>query len=152
MLPQRRETRRRTLYHAGFLVCAALIIWGKRQRRPRVPAKRQVQDTLRACSVHVKPVSVRVHDESASRELQIMLAHVDHIFLVSFETCQTRLSTSLSTDATCVQGKLIDACAPQEMISGSWVHAMKVTFTHAVILQIALDKRYKHIAILLKMI
>jgi len=50
--------------------------------------------------------------------------------------------------ASCVIGAVLDACAPKVFVQGEHSHALKVTFTHAVIIQLAQDANHQHIAVI----
>ena len=77
-----------------------------------------------------------------------MLIEVDHIFVLSTDACKTKLPEGFSGRATCVIGSRVDACAPKEFVQGPHAHAMKVSFTHAVVLYLAENATYRHIAVI----
>ena len=77
-----------------------------------------------------------------------MLLSVDHVFILSFGGCRTTLSTQLKGKATCILGREVDRCAPKQLISGTSRHAMRVTFSHALILQLAIEAQYRHVAVM----
>ena len=76
------------------------------------------------------------------------LIHIDHIFVISTQHCTTMLPAILTKKATCVFGKNVDKCAPPKLLAGKYEHAMKVTFSHAFVIQLALQSQYRHIAII----
>ena len=77
-----------------------------------------------------------------------MLLEVDHVFVLGVDSCDTKLPQDFSGRATCVVGRALDACAPSAYIRGPYTHAMKVSFMHATVLQLAQNARYKHIAVI----
>ena len=77
-----------------------------------------------------------------------MLLEIDHVFVLSFDSCETKLPQSFSGRATCVVGRKLDVCAPRAYIRGLYTHAMKVSFMHAAVLHLAQKSRYEHIAVL----
>ena len=77
-----------------------------------------------------------------------LLQEIEHIFLLCLHECRTTLPDKLLNQSTHVFGNRVDSCAPAHLITGKHVHALKVTFTHAVIMQRALEMRYRHIAVI----
>ena len=77
-----------------------------------------------------------------------LLHEIEHVFLLCLHKCRTTLPRELLNQSTHVFGNRVDSCAPTRLISGKYVHALKVTFTHAVILQRSLEMDYRHIAVI----
>jgi len=141
--------KRRCILSRVIVVCFTLLAFHslvESQQSDPPGAQLHLIKKLRACSKHVSRV-VTEHS-SFPWQLQDMLTEVDHTFLVSYEDCRTPLPETLTRSATCVVGKSIDKCAPRRYLQGGFSHAMKVTFTHAVILQLAIDAGYRHITVL----
>jgi len=92
----------------------------------------------------------RHHEDSGAFSLEIaeILTLVDHIFVISLEDCDTKLPPQLESRSSCIKGSVLDGCAPDKYISGKYNHAMKVTFSHTVILHMSRIAGYKHIAVL----
>ena len=76
------------------------------------------------------------------------LKEVEHVFLICLHQCRTALPIAILNRSTHVLGSRVDACAPAPMISGKYVHALKVTFTHAIVMQRASEMGYRHIAVI----
>ena len=142
---RRRQRRRLLTYLLVSLTCAKLRSKGY----AKSPVGTEVQEYLSRCSKHTIPVkgAEQLLDDFPT-SLRHMLLQVDHIFIISYEACQTRLPSALASIATCMVGKLIDNCAPTILVKEPHVHAMKVTFTHAVTLHLARAANYTRVAIL----
>lgn len=120
----------------------------KHHRRSKHAYTEQLKAYLRTCAVHVSPIATESGKMSVfSDPLQEMLSEIDHIFIVSVESCRTKLPPTLSQAGTCVIGRQVDSCAPKRFLTNPLQHAMRVTFTHAVVLQLALDAGYRHVII-----
>ena len=85
---------------------------------------------------------------SMPEEIANMLSFVDHIFVLSLESCATAVPDNIRRRSTCIKGKVLDSCAPSAFISGEYMHAMKVTFSHAIVLQLAREAEYVNIAVI----
>ena len=81
-------------------------------------------------------------------DLEKMLDAVDHTFILSFDSCMTRLPHTLVNKATCVRGQQLDICAPKQFTQGPYKHGMKVSFMHAAVMRVAQLSEYKHIAVI----
>ena len=77
-----------------------------------------------------------------------LLSATDHVFILSKHRCTMVVPSTYRTKITCVHGAVIDSCAPAAFLSGQYLHALRVTFSHAVVLQVAKGKRYTTIAII----
>lgn len=77
-----------------------------------------------------------------------LLSVTDHIFVLSKHDCKMVPPSAYRTKITCVHGAVIDSCTPAAFVRGQYLHAMRVTFSHAVVLQVAKEKRYRNIAII----
>ena len=77
-----------------------------------------------------------------------MLSSAHHIFVLSLESCTIAVPVNMRRRSTCIKGKVLDSCAPDAYISGDYKHAMKVTFSHAVVLQLAREAGYPNIAVI----
>ena len=80
--------------------------------------------------------------------LSQMLSSVEQIFILGKSRCSISLPKILADRALCVIGEVLDGCAPAHLISGPHQHAMKVSFTHAAVLQISSDNEYEHILVI----
>ena len=76
------------------------------------------------------------------------LKEIDHVFLLCLHRCRTTIPSEIVNRSTHVLGSHVDSCAPSGLTSGKYEHALKVTFTHAIILQRAIEMRYKHVAVI----
>ena len=94
--------------------------------------------TLQTCAGFVGSFETqRVDSGTIFHEILNILAQVDHIFVVSLEGCDIKLPLELRSRSSCIKGRVLDDCAPEKYISGKYKHAMKVTFSHAVILHMS---------------
>mmetsp|Transcript_7558 Transcript_7558/g.34248 ORF Transcript_7558/g.34248 Transcript_7558/m.34248 type:complete len:347 (+) Transcript_7558:116-1156(+) len=106
---------------------------------------------FRRCSYSdfLKPAKATIgRDESMPLYVTQFLREIDHVFLVCLHQCRTSLPRELLNRSTQVFGNRVDSCAPARLISGKYVHALKVTFTHAIIMQRASEMSYRHIAVI----
>ena len=112
-------------------------------------AKETFSSALSACKGFTTPLDLGDKQSGVIHPLvSEALLQVDHIFVLSFTSCRFRLSTLTSGKATCVIGRKLDLCAPKAYVRGPYTHALKVSFMHAVALQLAHDARYEHVAII----
>ena len=110
-------------------------------------ARKRFQEAVDACRGFSQPLGVG-DDAPFSTQISKMLLKIDHVFVLSIDTCETKLPKSFAGRASCVVGTKIDACAPREFIRGPYTHAMKVSFTHATVLYLATKANYRHVAVL----
>ena len=125
----------------------ALCIYWCRQPNSRSSGLNIFLSAVRSCSGFATPVEVAT-DDLLPYPIPELLSQVDHIFIVSLDTCRTKLPLSIVGKSTCIVGRKVDDCAPSVFLRGAHAHAMKVSFTHAVILQISHDASYDSVAIL----
>lgn len=113
---------------------------------------RRLQLTFRSavdeCENFTQPLTLDGAGKYLPMRVSQMLLEVDHVFVLSFNSCETNLPQAFSGRATCVIGRKLDMCAPYAYIRGLYTHAMKVSFTHAAVLYLAQRAQYKHIAVL----
>ena len=111
---------------------------------------RRFRETISACKGFTSPLMLDDDNSSMLIPSPILdsLFQVDHIFVLAVGSCQLRIPSSFSAKATCVIGRNLDQCTPKVFTRGPYTHAMKVSFTHAVVLQMAHDAGYKHVAII----
>lgn len=107
----------------------------------------QFRIAVESCGDFTQPVKLDVSGHFATNLLEILL-EVDHVFVLGVESCATKLTHAFSKQATCIVGRNLDACAPKAFIQGSYMHAMKVSFTHAVVLYLAEQAQYGNIAVI----
>lgn len=101
-----------------------------------------------ACAGYLVTVEETTHGNMLPADLENMLDAVDHTFILSFDSCKTRLPRALRNKATCVRGRQLDVCAPKQFTRGAHKHGMKVSFMHASIIRVAQLNKYEHIAII----
>ena len=82
------------------------------------------------------------------RQLTGILSVVDHVFILSLDGCNTKVPRVLVNRSSCIIGRVVDSCSPPKYIRGIYTHAMKVTITHAFILQLSYESSYRHVAVL----
>ena len=88
------------------------------------------------------------YSESIPATLASMLMFVDHTFVLSIKGCGSHIPPSLERRATCIIGSELDRCTPASFVQGKFGHAMKVTFTHAVVMLLSRRAGYKHVAVI----
>ena len=109
-------------------------------------------EAVRSCPTFTSPM--RNNTSTATRPVPKLISHmlsfVDHIYIISLHSCSLALPESLFSRTTCVHGKVLDSCAPREYLQGRQrgSHALKVTFTHAVTMQLAMNAGYSNVAII----
>lgn len=104
---------------------------------------------LRTCAGFVGSFErQREGSSTISHEIVEILALIDHIFVISLEGCDIKLPLQLRSRSSCIKGRVLDGCVPEKYIRGKYNHAMKVTFSHAMILHMSRVAGYKHIAVL----
>ena len=138
-----RRTYRATLFSLVVCMCLFRIIKNDNRRL----AQNRFQEAVDACRGFSQPLSVS-DDTPFSTQISEMLLTIDHVFVLSMDTCETKLLKSFAGRASCVVGTKIDACAPHEFIRGPYTHAMKVSFTHAAVLYLAKRANYRHVAVI----
>lgn len=131
----------------GFFLCFWGAIFRYVLSAQGTPGAR-FRAAISACKDFSTPLGSSGNSSSVPPPIAGILLQVDHVFVLSFKSCRLQLPTSFSGKATCVVGEKLDACAPREFIKGAHTHAMKVSFTHAAVLQLAYDRRARHVAIL----
>jgi hypothetical protein len=79
-----------------------------------------------------------------------MLFFTDHVYIISLQSCSLALPKSLLSRSTCIHGQVLDSCAPLKYLRGRRheLHALKVTFTHAAIMQLAIGSGLRNVAII----
>jgi len=92
--------------------------------------------------------SVDEWSDSMPSVLSSMLLFVDHTFVLSVDGCESKIPASLESRATCIVGRVLDRCTPARFVRGKYKHAMKVTFTHAMVLLISQRSGYRHVAVI----
>jgi hypothetical protein len=58
-------------------------------------------------------------------EFAEVLSHVDHIFVLSLQGCDTKLPLQLRHRSKCINGKVLDGCIPKKFIRGSCTHELQ---------------------------
>ena len=103
--------------------------------------------SLHACQNILTSVNI---SESSRVPITIskLLAEVEHTFVISLLGCLTTFPPGFAGRASCVLGRKVDQCAPSKFIRGPFKHGMRVTFTHAVIVQLSIEAGFQNIAIL----
>ena len=104
--------------------------------------------------VHNCPNFSTVLGSAGNREVPELIASVlslvDHVYIISLDSCNFALRDSISARATCIHGRLLDNCAPAHFLRGlpHELHGLKVTFTHAAVMQLAHESRFRKIAVI----
>ena len=113
----------------------------------RRPVERRFREAVDACQSFARPLDV---SDNAPYAIQILeaLRSIDHVFILSLDTCETKLPKSFAGRATCIVGAKLDACAPNEFVRGPYTHAMKVSFMHAAVLYLAEKANFRHVALI----
>jgi hypothetical protein len=146
-LRRRSKSRQRFNSVAGVIILLTLAFCLAAQSD--VSDKSKLLNTINTCGEFVSSFGRRVENSSTvPDEIAGLLSLVDHIFVLSSHDCTIKLPLHLRSRSDCVKGKVLDGCIPKEFIRGSYEHAMKVTFSHAIILHISRVAGYKHIAVL----
>ena len=112
----------------------------------RVEEQTDIAAVLRSCGAFEVGINVAREDDSAIFPDYItdVMFLADHIFVLSLNGCKTSLRGDLVRKTTCVLGERLDSCAPLEFRTGSYKHAMKVSFMHAVVLHVAKQSGLRH--------
>lgn len=103
--------------------------------------------SVHACQNILTSVSTS-ENSTVPTTISDLLAEVEHTFVVSVQGCRTTFPPGFAGNVSCILGNKIDKCAPRKFISGSHEHAMRVTYTHAVILQLSIEAGFQNVAVL----
>ena len=140
----------RTRKNCGRLLalCAACCLLSAKglQRVSMRQDEASLQDLIHACSKMMTPLGQTELDSPGELVWQL-LSLTDHIFVLAKGDCVIGAPSMHRAKVTCVHGEVIDMCAPAKFFYGPHSHAMRVTFSHAVILQVAKEKQYRNVAI-----
>ena len=145
--PTRSTWRRKTLGQCAALFIISLLLVMSLVN-VRKPSSRAFRNAISECEKFTQPLELDAKRKYFPETLSQMLLEIDHIFVLSFDSCETKLSQAFSGRATCVVGSKLDVCAPRAYIRGLYTHAMKVSFMHAAVLHLAQKSRFEHIAVL----
>ena len=138
--------RRKSLGQCASLFISLLLVLSL--VKVRKPSSRAFRNAISECEKFTQPLELDANRKYFPETLSQMLLEIDHIFVMSFDSCKTTLPQAFSGRATCVVGRKLDVCVPRAYIRGSYTHAMKVSFMHATVLHLAQNSRYEHIAVL----
>jgi len=142
-----RSTRhRKTLGQCALLFVSLLLV--SSQVLFRKPSSRAFREAISECRNFTQPLELDADRKYFPDTLSQMLLQIDHVFVLSFDSCKTTLSPAFSGRATCVVGRKLDVCAPRAYIRGPYTHAVKVSFMHATVLHLAQKSLYEHIVVL----
>jgi len=141
----RNAWRRKRLGQCALLYLSLFIV--PSLVNSRKPSSRAFRNAISECGKFTHPLELDANRKYFPDQLSQMLHEVDHIFVLSFDLCETKLPRSFAGRATCVVGRKLDVCAPHAYIRGPYSHAMKVSFMHATVLHLAHKSRYEHIAV-----
>ena len=141
----RNAWRRKRLGQCALLYLSLFIV--PSLVNSRKPSSRAFRNAISECGKFTHPLELDANRKYFPDQLSQMLHEVDHIFVLSFDLCETKLPRSFAGRATCVVGRKLDVCAPHAYIRGPYSHAMKVSFMHATVLNLAHKSRYEHIAV-----
>ena len=136
-----RQTCRMVMF---FLVVCTCLFRDKNSNRRLV--ERRFREAVDACQSFSRPLGVSNDAPYATQILEVLLT-IDHVFVLSFDACETKLPRALPGEQLVV-GAMIDACAPIEFIRGPYKHAMKVSFLHAAVLYLAEKANFRHVALI----
>ena len=146
VLHARSKWRRKTLGQCALLlVSLSLVPYLVNFRKP---SSRAFRNAISKCEKFTQPLELDANRKYFPETLSQMLLEIDHVFVLSFDSCKTTLPQAFSGRATCVVGRKLDVCAPRAYIQGPYTHAMKVSFMHAAVLHLAQKSRFEHIAVL----
>ena len=104
--------------------------------------------------VHNCPNFSTVLGSAVHRQVPALMASVlslvDHVYIISLDSCNFVMSASVSARSTCIHGRILDNCTPAHFLRGlpHELHGLKVTFTHAVIMQLARESGFRNIAVI----
>ena len=129
------------LLYLSFFIVPSLV-------NSRKPSSRAFRNAISKCEKFTQPLQLDADRKYFPETLSRMLLEIDHVFVLSVDSCKTKLPQAFSGRATCVVGRKLDVCAPRAYIRGPYTHAMKVSFMHAAVLHLAQKSRYEHIAVL----
>ena len=143
---QRVVQRTIKVWHCSLLFGSSLI-WKHLKFAANVDA--DFKEAIAECQDCTQPLA-RGKDETSSipDALSEILLELDHVFVLSFNSCRTTVPEMLARRTTCVLGHKVDSCWPKSFVRGSQTHAMKVSFMHAAVFELARLKKYDHIAVI----
>ena len=80
----------------------------------RRPVERRFREAVDACQSFARPLDV---SDNAPYAIQILeaLRSIDHVFILSLDTCETKLPKSFAGRATCIVGAKLDASLPTSL-------------------------------------
>ena len=141
----------RVLVKISILVCFTGRLCFKNSSIRTAPVSDRNYDALsnlvESCAPFVHAVESNSDDSGTLPEVLVeMVSLADHVFVMSLEGCATKLPSALTTRSSCIHGKALDKCIPQEFVTGGHLHAMKVTFMHAAIIQLSINAGHQSIA------
>ena len=142
----RNAWRRKRLGQCALLYLSLFIV--PSLVNSRKPSSRAFRNAISECGKFTHPLELDANRKHFPETLSQMLLEIDHVFVLSVDSCKTKLPQAFSGRATCVVGRKLDVCAPRAYIRGPYTHAMKVSFMHAAVLHLAQKSRYEHIAVL----
>lgn len=139
------KQRKQRIWRFVVLIAVSVVVLLHRSRVAKT--MREFRDAVDNCEGFSTPLNLG-NTSSFPPPIPDILLEIDHIFILGFDECVSRLPSVFSGRATCVLGQKLDSCAPKAFIRRPYVHAMKVSFMHAAVLQLARTAQYKHIAII----
>ena len=111
-----RSTWRRKIlgqWAAMFIISLLLVLSLVNVRKP---SSRAFRNAISECEKFTQPLELDANRKYFPETLSQMLLEIDHIFVLSFDSCETKLSQAFSGRATCVVGRKLDVCAPRAYI------------------------------------
>lgn len=145
MLQANNALHKKKLRHCALVFLAVFFLTAVVNSRKSSGNFRAAVD---GCEKFTQPLTLDGSGKYVPKQLSELLLAVDHVFVLGVDSCVTTLQHAFSGRATCIVGRMLDACTPRVYIRGPYTHAMKVSFTHAAVLHLAQRAQYKHIAVL----
>ena len=126
----------------------AFTVYGVRSFHCKQKNLFEASELLQGCKDFSSSVLTTPVGRSFPALVSKLFSLADQTYILSASTCGTVLPSFLARKAQCIHGQQIDSCVPPSLLQGRHQHAMKVTFSHAIILQLAQDAGYRHILVI----
>jgi len=113
----RSKWRRKTLGQCAILFVSLLLV--RSLVNFRKPSSRTFRKAISECEKFTQPLELDANRKYFPETPSQMLFEIDHVFVLSFDSCKATLPPAFSGRATCVVGRKLDVCAPRAYIRGS---------------------------------